>query len=75
MGRRRRTGLRIGWLALRLWGRRHRTWLFIVWLALGLLVAATHGRLAVLTTPSGLVAAILTVLLWPVVLVDPHIVF
>jgi fluoride ion exporter CrcB/FEX len=47
----------------------------IVWLVLGLVVAVTHGFLGGLTTLSGFVAAILVILLWPLVLLNLHITF
>jgi fluoride ion exporter CrcB/FEX len=55
--------------------RRRRSWIAIVWLVVGLVVAVTHGFLGGLTTLSGFVAAILAVLLWPLVLLNLHITF
>ncbi len=53
--------------------RRRKSWIPIVWVVLGVIVAATHGFFAAVTTPAGLASAILAVIVWPLVLLNVHI--
>ncbi len=53
--------------------RRGRSLLPIVWIVLGIIVAATHGHFAALSTPSAIGSAILAVILWPLIPLNVHI--
>ena len=46
---------------------------FVVWLVIGLVVAANEGFLGHLDTLSGILSAVLAVLVWPLVLLNVHI--
>ena len=45
----------------------------LVYVLIGVVVAASHGYLAHLTTASRIVSALLAILLWPLVLFGIHI--
>ncbi len=46
---------------------------FVIWIVIGLIVASNRGYLGSLGDLSGIVSAILVVLLWPLVLLGVHI--
>jgi len=45
---------------------------FVIWIVIGLVVAANKGFLDGLGTVSGVVSAVLAVLLWPLVVLGIH---
>lgn len=46
---------------------------FVIWIVVGLVVASDKGFLANLGTLSGVLSAVLAVLLWPLVLLEVHV--
>ena len=46
---------------------------FVIYLLIGVLVAAGHGKLADLGTVSGVLSALLAILVWPLVLLGVHL--
>ena len=46
---------------------------FVIWIVIGLIVASNKGFLGRLGDLSGVLSAVLAVLLWPLVLLDIHI--
>lgn len=46
---------------------------FVVWIVVGLVVASNKGFLSHLDTLSGVLSAVLAVLVWPLVLLSVHI--
>jgi ABC-type anion transport system duplicated permease subunit len=46
---------------------------FVIWLIVGLVVAANNGFLGHLDSLSGVLSAVLAVLVWPLVLLDVRV--
>lgn len=46
---------------------------FVIWIVIGLVVASNKGFLGRLNDLSGVLSAVLAVLVWPLVLLDVHI--
>ncbi len=46
---------------------------FVIWIVIGLIVASNKGFLGRLNDLSGVLSAVLAVLVWPLVLLDIHI--
>lgn len=46
---------------------------FVIWVVIGLLVAANDGFLGQLDSLSGVLSAVMAVLLWPLVVLDVHV--
>jgi hypothetical protein len=46
---------------------------FVIWIVIGLIVAANKGFLGHLDSLSGVLSAVLAVLVWPLVLLNVHI--
>ncbi len=46
---------------------------FVIWIVIGLVVASNKGFLGRLDDLSGVLSAVLAVLVWPLVLLDVHI--
>ncbi len=46
---------------------------FVIWIVVGLVVASSKGFLDNLQTLSGVLSAVLAVLVWPLVLLEVHI--
>ncbi|HEV2759205.1 MAG TPA: hypothetical protein VGV86_06505 [Acidimicrobiales bacterium] len=46
---------------------------FVIWIVIGLIVASNKGFLGRLDDLSGVLSAVLAVLVWPLVLLDVHI--
>ena len=46
---------------------------FVIWLVIGLIVAANKGFLGHLDTLSGILSAVLAVLVWPLVVLNVHV--
>ena len=46
---------------------------FVIWIVIGLVVASNKGFLGRLNDLSGVLSAVLAVLVWPLVLLDIHI--
>lgn len=46
---------------------------FVIWIVIGLIVASNKGFLGRLDDLSGVLSAVLAVLLWPLVLLEVHI--
>lgn len=46
---------------------------FVIWIVIGLVVASNKGFLGRLDDLSGVLSAVLAVLLWPLVLLEVHI--
>ncbi len=45
----------------------------IIWIVIGLVVASNRGFLGHLDSLSGILSAILAILVWPLVLLDVHV--
>jgi ABC-type anion transport system duplicated permease subunit len=45
----------------------------VIWIVIGLVVAANHGFLGHLDDLSGVLSAVLAVLVWPLVLLNVHV--
>jgi ABC-type anion transport system duplicated permease subunit len=46
---------------------------FVIWVVVGLVVASNKGFLGHLDTLSGVLSAVLAVLVWPLVVLDVHV--
>ena len=46
---------------------------FVIWIVVGLVVASNKGFLGHLDTLSGILSAVLAVLVWPLVLLNIHV--
>lgn len=46
---------------------------FVLWIVIGLVVASNKGFLSHLDTLSGVLSAVLAVLVWPLVLLEVHV--